>query len=539
MNISENNLTTKEVKKKNHTTCKYITECNTNSTASCQLGPLTLLQRNQKAFKIRKYAAFFQKSLPIQKHRCNKDELLYPNKIGNYSKALPHNDLGEVNITSYEIWLKATTTANPKMFEEIPLGGVAKLANPQGSYSYNLDGVDSHHLGMPIPPDFNSAWIASEMAEDYWLALTRDIPFSKFDSHPLTIQATKELSNFSDFRGPKENDLVTTSTLFRGNTKGDLLGPYISQFLWKNISFGPKEITQKYPSPIPDLDYMTKYNEWLNIQNGKEPESNNKYDSNLRYIRNGRDLGEFVHKDFTYQSCLNACLILLKYGSKALDPNNPYLNSKTQVGFVTFGHAHILDFVARVARLALQTAWFQKFQVHRRLRPEEFGGCVHNNLIGATSYPINPEILNSKVISKIHSKYGSYLLPMAYPEGSPTHPAYPAGHACIAGATVTVLKAFFNEGFILPDTVIATPDGLNLIPYTKEPLTIGGELNKLASNISLGRDTAGVHWRSDGVEGLKLGESVAIELFQNYKNTYNEKFNGFSLTKFDGTGIII
>ncbi|MFW5435355.1 hypothetical protein, partial [Paenibacillus apiarius] len=26
--------------------------------------------------------------------------------------------------------------------------------------------------------------------------------------------------------------------------------------------------------------------------------------------------------------------------------------------------------------------------------------------------------------------------------------------------------------------------------------TIGGELNKLAANIALGRDTAGVHWRS-------------------------------------------
>jgi hypothetical protein len=40
--------------------------------------------------------------------------------------------------------------------------------------------------------------------------------------------------------------------------------------------------------------------------------------------------------------------------------------------------------------------------------------------------------------------------------------------------------------------------------------TVGGELNKLAANVALGRDTAGVHWRSDGVEGLNLGEGVAV-----------------------------
>src|SRR5262249_446464 len=33
-------------------------------------------------------------------------------------------------------------------------------------------------------------------------------------------------------------------------------------------------------------------------------------------------------------------------------------------------------------------------------------------------------------------------------------------------------------------------------PYTGAALTVGGELNKLASNIALGRDAAGVHYRS-------------------------------------------
>jgi hypothetical protein len=93
---------------------------------------------------------------------------------------------------------------------------------------------------------------------------------------------------------------------------------------------------------------------------------------------------------------------------------------------------------------------------------------------------------------------------MTYPEGCPTHPAYPADHAVIAGACVTVLKAFFNESFIIPSPVVASPDGRSLMPYAGSNLTVGGELNKLAADIAFGRNTASVHWRSDGVKWLKL-----------------------------------
>jgi hypothetical protein len=128
---------------------------------------------------------------------------------------------------------------------------------------------------------------------------------------------------------------------------------------------------------------------------------------------------------------------------------------------------------------------------------------------------------------------------MAYPEGCPTHPAYPAGHAAIAGACATVLKAFFNEAFVIPNPVMASPDGLSLTPYKGSDLTVGGELNKLAANITLGRDTAGLHWRSDGIEGLKLGEAVAVGILTDLRTTCREDFGGFALTKFDGTVITI
>jgi hypothetical protein len=78
-----------------------------------------------------------------------------------------------------------------------------------------------------------------------------------------------------------------------------------------------------------------------------------------------------------------------------------------------------------------------------------------------------------------------------------------------------------------------------LVPFLGTALTVGNELNKLSANISLGRDYAGVHYRSDGIEGILLGERVAIALLENEAFSRNINFSGFSLTKFNGTTITI
>src|SRR5205823_1929665 len=127
-------------------------------------------------------------------------------------------------------------------------------------------------------------------------------------------------------------------------------------------------------------------------------------------------------------------------------------------------------------------------------------------------------------------------------EGSPLHPAYGAGHATVAGACVTILKAFFNESFVIPEPVVPGPDGHTLWPYTcpgADRLTVGGELNELAANVALGRNFAGIHWRADYMESLKLGEAVAISILRDQRASYNEQFGGFNFTKFDGTTITV
>ena len=133
----------------------------------------------------------------------------------------------------------------------------------------------------------------------------------------------------------------------------------------------------------------------------------------------------------------------------------------------------------------------------------------------------------------------TYLLPMAFREGSPTHPAYGAGHATVAGACVTILKAWFDEFFVIPNPVVSNPIGRALIPAPGSPkLTVGGELNKLAANIAIGRNMGGVHWRTDYTESVKLGEAIALGILEEQKLCYNE-FSGLSVTRFDGTSVTI
>ena len=494
---------------------------------------LGLQQRAREALNLRIEAANLAFRATEYQHPLNGDENLYSNKIASFSKTLPHNSLGEVDLNAFAALVRAVQTQRSSAFENIPLGGTVKLANPQAAFSFQLDGADNYAHSMPAAPKFASEENAAEMAEVYWHSVVRDVSYSDYASNSLVAEAVQDLNRFTRFNG------VTADTIFRGETPGDRVGPYISQFLYQDIPYGPSVFPQAYTVPVNGQKFMTSYTEWLNIQNGLEPSDALTFDPTLRYIRNGQDVASYVHTDYSFQAYLHTALILLGYGDDALNVTNPYNTSSTQAGFVQFGVPHVVDMVSRAGLSALKAAWWQKWYMHRRLRPEVMGGRVHNVRTGNANYPIDQKLLNSPVLDRIFSANGTYLLPLAYTEGSPTHPAYPAGHATIAGACVTILKAFFNPDFVLPDPVVPSADGTTLENYTGSDLTINNELNKLAANISLGRDTAGVHWRSDGIEGMNLGEKVAITMLENYKDTYNEPFAGFKIRTFDGRNIVV
>ena len=226
------------------------------------------------------------------------------------------------------------------------------------------------------------------MVEAYWQALTRDIPFSQYGYEPGTDAAIQDLNRLSAFLGPLQSGRVTPATLFRGTSSGDLNGPYLSQFLWKDIPYGAGVIVQQYSTPHSGIDFLTSYDEWLAIQNGQSPPRSMILDDSPRFIRNARDLTWYVHQDFTYQAYLNACQILLHSGNVGLSRSNPYSSFNKESAFVTFGAANILEWIGSIASAALRAAWCQKWLIHRRLRPEEFGGRVYQRIANSKSYPI-------------------------------------------------------------------------------------------------------------------------------------------------------
>lgn len=500
--------------------------------------------RLQTCFQMRMQAAKDDRDAGMPIQTPNGDEDRYRNQAGNFSKGLPHSTVGEVDPAAYQSLLKALSTESPQNFDRIVMGGSAKLVNPQAGLAFDMEGLDSHQFRMPPAPALASAERAGEAVESYWMALLRDTHFADYESNPLALAACAEMSRLADFRGPKQGGKVTPKTLFRGFTPGDVTGPYLSQFLLKPLQYGAIDIEQKINTYLPltagGSDYLTNPASWLAAQNGAGPFGSNRVDPVKRYIRNGRDLSAYVHIDVLFEAYMNACLWLIDNGAP-LNPGNPYRASGNQAGFGTFGAPYIKALVAEVASRALKAVWYQKWFVHRTLRPEEFGGRVHFTRSGAARYPLHSDILNSDAVSRVAARTGAWFLPHAFPEGCPQHPAYGAGHATVAGACATIVKAFFDDTAPLAsmtDIVQASSDGTSLVQYTgtdRNRITIGGEMDKVAANIGIGRNHAGVHWRSDYADSLVLGEAVAIGILRDQNDTYNEPFRGYTFTKFDGS----
>ena len=210
--------------------------------------------------------------------------------------------------------------------------------------------------------------------------------------------------------------------------------------------------------------------------------------------------------------------------------------------FGTFGGPDIAATLGAVARAAINAVWYQKWAVHLRHRPEAGGGIIQLlktsglNPADAAKLKNLDIVLNSKALKESFARHGTYLLSQAFPEGSPTHPAYPTGHGTVAGACITVLKFFFDGTAPLTYAVSPSNDGLSLVPYAGSgPLTINGDLHKLAHNISFGHGIhAGIHWRSDTDYSILLGEAVAIDFLLDQMYSYQENFD-ITITKIDGT----
>ena len=409
--------------------------------------------------------------------------------------------------------------------------------------------------------------------------------------------------------------------VFRGHTPGERKGPYLSQFMLMGsehlgenscratkdglLRYGSITIDMRVRTATPCKDYMTHWTEWLDVQNGAnvgdiqtyaEPRRKDKDPLPFRFITTPRDLATYVHFDALYEAYLNACIWLLNVGAP-FDPKFRHLLSDTRhtTGFALYGGPHILSLMTEVATRGLKAVRYQKFNNHLRLRPEALAGLIAAEDQGVTTLPkeaktgagllangLGDDLLqrirdyNSRQnarhatflgpeadASALHEKWDLPLLPMAFPEGSPMHPSYGAGHATVAGACVTILKAFFDENACLvmrggnvkavgaedidpaTDTkvaFIADKDGEALVNqgnYLGDFLRVGDELNKLAANISIARNMAGVHYYSDYIDSLRMGEEIALGMLQEQSIMYPKDPFHVSLKSFDGKRLIV
>lgn len=497
---------------------------------------------------------------------------------GSFHKTLKHKtSTGHLDDSDdYRHMVHDILENKQKHLNNIPLasGSVMKLVDPLASLSSVLVGKDQCCFNVPCPPRLSCSSGAAEMVELYCKVLARDIPFVNYSTDSTItniinyMNAPKVLSSLPDY---SPANVINTANLFRGKFIGDQFGPYVSQLLYYNVPMGSLKLEQKSkvpPSVATAIAAGTYTVEWgrnntetITIQNGQIntlPAGPTPSDLITKYINDGRTLAEVVHNDPIYTLYHNAALILQGLGIQQ-NPDFPsYIN---QVSFLTNGGgASILCALAEASDLAIKHCWFWKWQVYRKLRPEAFGLWIdnikNNRVSNNDNYDISSTVLTNPVMNAImthNAQWGSgftssYTLPHAYKEGSPAHPAYPSGHAAIAGACATILKIYFDceqawsnlnglkpssfNSNIVPSPV-NTPfaesnaSGSALQNYTgsdASSMTVYGEINKLASNIAFGRNWAGIHYRTDAVQGMLLGEQVAISYMQDKLSSWVQNY---------------
>lgn len=473
----------------------------------------------------------------------NGDEARYADKSGTYTKGVLQTGIGLVDIAAYQSFKAALSSGAPADFEKIVLGGPRTLNGPQGGLAFYLACQDADQFAVPPAPApaLASEAYATELVEQYWASLLRDVAFTAYPSNSVAIQAAAELSAMPEYAGPRDAaKQVTPALLFRGGYVGETIGPYISQLLLQPTAFGSLPIVQQYIGNKKNTDFVTTPDDFLKVQNGISTGKSLTPGAAL-YLHDGRGLAAYTHDDVLFQAYFIAYLALNTINTP-LNPGNPYLGSKTQNGFATLGQPDFAATVAAVAGEAIKAVWYQKWFVHLRHRPESGGAIVHllkTGQGGTIQGHVANTVLNSQAVQSSFAANNSYFLSQSFPEGSPTHPAYPTGHGVVAGACITVLKFFFDGTFVIAKPLVPSSDGTTTAPYTAPPgepkLTVNGELHKLAHNISFGHGIlAGIHWRSDTDTSIQLGEAVALSYLRDRARTYNEPCS-VSLTKLDGT----
>jgi hypothetical protein len=489
--------------------------------------------------------------------------------FADYIKSLDRvNDGNDRYLKSVDLLSKVQLYDNTSPF---------RLTDPQASSTVTLlGGYSTCFHSLPPPPLINSDNGAMDLLELYGMDLMRDTPFAAYEQIDdnnniatapvlspdqktwLTSIVTDINAHLSSYIGPRNSlGVVTPSVLFRGTGVGELFGPLASQFLFADIHMGALTIApQHYQMDNDNSDFNSNKATMLALQNGIISGANPP--AHPHYVNTLRDLASLVHNDPLYQFPFQAALILKQTN---VAPNPLWISPTTSLqqsadGISMYfpentGFPSVISAIGTVSTMALDICWFFKWRNFVRLRPEAYSIWVQDIRDGTTPsnpYQIPSWLVNSTTVNNIFTKHGSWLLSTAYHEGCPGHPSYPAGHATVAGACITLLKAFYRTdqnwtsatGLTVQEASLVDPTLLQ--PYTGDTtnVTVEGELNKLATNVAMGRNAAGIHYRSDYQMSCNLGEEIAIQYLKDVLASMPDRGeSSIIFHRFDGTPVTV
>lgn len=543
---------------------------------------------------------------PVAMTETNGDEAAHAGSWpAQFTKGLQHDEHGLLeNPDDYAALVQAINTqpdarfggvavrrGAPERFRTAGPGGAPlrwrPWDGPRAGHAYALAGPDAATLALPPAPQLGSAEQTAEMGEVYGLALLRDVAFTDIAlastvSGPAGVSPSDVLGalNYLPFfregaadadlrawtrradRFPAGDDQLTGRSFCRGAGPGSGDGPFLSQFLLAGdagqpasgrVALGVQALDQRIAPPPAGVDFMGDWWSWLDVQNGADTAALLAPDGPPRFIATPRDLAAYGRSGTPCQAFRTAAQILVSHGTAlAADAAEPGRGTG-------HGAPEVLALLGMAASAALTAVHRQKFNHHRRCRPERIGGLLtlarngHGTRLAAAEAAVarmGDELgesglldwvaaANAWALARPHPVQGrgnppgwlrSYLVPMAFPEGAPMHPGYGAAQAAVAGACATVLKALFDlygsdadwaprrlAAVGMTQVFVAEPDGGALRTITPAaPLTLSGEIDKLASNIAFGRLMAGVSFYSDVHAGLRLGERIAVGLLQEW-----------------------
>ncbi len=139
-------------------------------------------------------------------------------KRGSFSKGLKHDPAtGLVNPAAFTEFANALSSDRLAVFAAIEAisdahrgfgANTRSWVNPVAGRAFAVVGGDPQQFAMPSAPKFGSDELTFEMAENYWMAALRDVPFSEYASNPIVQQAALELTQLRNAAVAERMDIA-------------------------------------------------------------------------------------------------------------------------------------------------------------------------------------------------------------------------------------------------------------------------------------------------------------------------------------------